>query len=778
MHPRSESGVRSGRRQVAVAALFFAAAAVLFTWPLAARLTNGLPDLFDVKLNAWIFHWDYHQLFRDPLHLFDANIFHPARYTLAFSENLLGAAVFGFPLFAAGVSTLAAANVLMLLGMALSGLAGWALAREVTGDAAASLLGGVVYAFVPWRLAQLPHVQFQWGAFLALLLLFLLRYLDRGRKRDAVLFGVFLAWNALTNVHYALFSGFLVALVLVHAGFSLPRPLFRRRLRGAVLAGAAAVLAVLPLYVPYAKVTRLYGMKRSEGEIAFYSARPVDFLTAGPQNKLYAPLQRLGHPEGDLFPGLVPLALAAAAVFGIRSGRPVPERRTASPSRLRKAAALDALLILGVVLWALLLIRGRPTIGPLRVRDPGRILFWVSLLAAARVTLAFPRWSRFADLSDFVRRTRLGSRGLLLVAVGVLGVVVALGAHTPVYRFLAQSGGPVFRAIRVPARGIVLSHLALAALSAWGLARVAGASRRKWAVIGVALLLVTFEYRAFPIAVAPVDPAAAPVYRWLATVPVPGAAVEWPIRDEIEPEHVFRSTAHWKPLVNGYSGFGPPDYHRLTALLAPPEIDERVWSTMRELGASLLLFHPAETSSTEDRRKYLAAVREAVGTGRLIPLASFARPGTDVPDYAFRLGGAPAFEAKVPSGQALDAPAALRSLSDLESRIGRLYPPFGFIDRPREGEAVSAGAWSFGWALDDSGVASVSVSADGGPRSLALIGQDYPGISAIYPKYPDAPHPGFGFGVPALPPGPHVLSVEITARDGGSVVLERPIVVR
>ena len=45
---------------------------------------------------------------------------------------------------------------------ALSGLA-WS---------AASLVAGVVYAFVPWRLAQLPHVQFQWAAFLALLLLF------------------------------------------------------------------------------------------------------------------------------------------------------------------------------------------------------------------------------------------------------------------------------------------------------------------------------------------------------------------------------------------------------------------------------------------------------------------------------------------------------------------------------------------------------------------------------------------------------------------------------
>jgi hypothetical protein len=116
-------------REAAWAALFFLFATVLSLWPMAPRLSNGLPDLFDAKLTAWIFHWDFHQTFRDPLSLFDANIFHPARYALAFSENLYGAALFGFPLYAAGVSTLAAFNALFLLGVFLSGLSAWLLAR-------------------------------------------------------------------------------------------------------------------------------------------------------------------------------------------------------------------------------------------------------------------------------------------------------------------------------------------------------------------------------------------------------------------------------------------------------------------------------------------------------------------------------------------------------------------------------------------------------------------------------------------------------------------------
>src|SRR5262249_6316212 len=156
--------MRSSRaRETSLAALFFLLATVALTWPIAPRAAGGLADIWDAKLNAWILHWDFHQLFRDPAHLFDANIFHPDRYALAFSESLLGASVLAFPLSAAGVSTLAAYNAVFLLGMFLSAMAAWALARDITGDPLAASVAGLVYAFCPFRLAQIPHIQHQWG---------------------------------------------------------------------------------------------------------------------------------------------------------------------------------------------------------------------------------------------------------------------------------------------------------------------------------------------------------------------------------------------------------------------------------------------------------------------------------------------------------------------------------------------------------------------------------------------------------------------------------------
>ena len=56
-----------------------------------------------------------------------------------------------------------------------------------------------------------------------------------------------------------------------------------------------------------------------------------------------------------------------------------------------------------------------------------------------------------------------------------------------------ETFGVIFRAIRVPSRGIVLFDLALGVLAAWGLSRLA---RGRRSIVAAALVLVAFEYRA------------------------------------------------------------------------------------------------------------------------------------------------------------------------------------------------------------------------------------------------------------------------------------------
>jgi hypothetical protein len=48
---------------------------VLMTWPWVLHLRDAVADRGDPYMIAWTLWWDYHQTFRNPLHLFDANIF-------------------------------------------------------------------------------------------------------------------------------------------------------------------------------------------------------------------------------------------------------------------------------------------------------------------------------------------------------------------------------------------------------------------------------------------------------------------------------------------------------------------------------------------------------------------------------------------------------------------------------------------------------------------------------------------------------------------------------
>ncbi|MDQ2978417.1 MAG: hypothetical protein M3R62_04300 [Acidobacteriota bacterium] len=134
-------------------------------------------------------------------------------------------------------------------------------------------------------------------------------------------------------------------------------------------------------------------------------------------------------------------------------------------------------------------------------------------------------------------------------------------------------------------------------------------------------------------------------------------------------------------------------------------------------------------------------------------------------------GAAPAPEAA--SGSTASTTATSNGAGSPASR-----PPFGFLDTPKEGATVAAGSWAFGWALDDSGIAQVTVVTEKGATSPVARNQPFPGVAAAYPGFPNAERAGFGFQVPKVEPGIHTLTVTLTAADGGKTEIRRQIRIR
>jgi hypothetical protein len=165
---------------------------------------------------------------------------------------------------------------------------------------------------------------------------------------------------------------------------------------------------------------------------------------------------------------------------------------------------------------------------------------------------------------------------VLYVLVGVAAFEASLGFRGYSYSFLHEHIR-AFHALRAPARLGIFVVFSLAVLSGFGYTFLAAAVRARSRLIVLGLLLtgvLAEDFTTVPLVTYPTS--AAPIYRMLASLP-PGVVAEFPIpkADALpgrEPSYAYSSVFHWKPLINGYSGFYPPTYiRRLLDLRRFPE---------------------------------------------------------------------------------------------------------------------------------------------------------------------------------------------------------------
>jgi len=255
--------------------------------------------------------------------------------------------------------------------------------------------------------------------------------------------------------------------------------------------------------------------------------------------------------------------------------------------------------------------------------------FWVAILTAALVAIVLvlpaflpyvsvqevgfhrelkdaiqysANWSDYLASSSYAHAWMLGYLppwsevsfpGFVIAALGVAGAVIAtrdrrielllLYGGLALLAFWASFGPkallysalyhavPMFAWLRAPARfglvvGFGLSVLAGVAASHW-LQRV-----RQPTVLAAALVLVSAGELFVPLYL-PAVPPVEPVYRTLATLPR-GPVIEMPFfYPQVglfqHTKYMLASTAHWMPMVNGYSDYIPPDFYEHVMTLAP-----------------------------------------------------------------------------------------------------------------------------------------------------------------------------------------------------------------
>lgn len=583
----------------------YIALTLLATWPLATTLSRSMPwDLGDPLLVTWILAWDSEQLLAilagdlsRVATFFDAPMFHPAPLTLAYSEHFLAQAIQGLPIYALTRDPLLTYNLLFLSTFVLSGLGAYLLVRELTGDARAAFVAGMLFAFAPSRLPQAPHLQVLSAQWMPFVLYGLRRYFVSGSVTPlAGAAAAMVALNLSSIYHMLYFTPFAATYV---AWEMTARGLWRRpRTIGALVVAAVAVIVVtLPLLLPYAAVRETLDVARSSGETIRGSADVFSFMTASAGQNLWGDVLRaFPKPEGDLFPGLVTLALAlVGAALWQRQTSPDPEPRPVLIWTLR------SLLLLHLVALVVVLVYRRVVFDvglfTLSISSANPLLWRAAILAVAIAALSPParvRMRAFLHTRGFFVFAFVAAVWLSLgPAPRSLGVSIDLAAP---YAWLHELPG--YDGLRVPARLMVVGTLMLAVLAGFGAAIVGQWSgRRATALLAVAGVAALAESVILPlplVAIAPPDRAPL-AYHALARQPEETVVAELPLGEtNADLRALFYSLTYRRPILNGYSGFFPPQYAELTlALSNVPTHPEIALNSLREHGTTHVLVHEA-----------------------------------------------------------------------------------------------------------------------------------------------------------------------------------------
>jgi hypothetical protein len=495
-------------RRRAVEVLLVAALAVVSTsvlmHPLVARMGQvGRVNTGDGQFSLWNVAWVAHAIVANPQNLYDANIFYPHRRTLAFSEANIGAGLLAVPAWWATKNPYLAHNFAVFVALCLSVGGAYALGRYLTGSRAAGVFAALAFTFSPFTYARTAHVQLLMIGGLPWSLLAWHRLVDAPTAGRALALGLALAAQALACAYYGIFAGLAMALAVPF--YAATRTLWRRRAYwGSVCAAAAVSIGlVTPFFLPYLDVRRA-GFARTIEDALPYSANWTAYL-ASPTWAHRWWLPWLAPWTEVLFPGLLVTGFGAAGLW-------LAARRRLSGPALAVGAASPGL-------------EPSPT-----ARRPGETAAFYALMG----TLA--AWTSFGPQA---------------------------GLYWLFYRTI-----PIFEFLRAPARFGILVTLALVVLASLALAHLARRLGQpgRWLLAGT-IVAAVLELTAVPLRIPEVDPEPPRVYRVLAKLRR-GPVAEFPffyLRLDF-PRHaryMLASTAHWMPLVNGYSDHIPDDFREM-----------------------------------------------------------------------------------------------------------------------------------------------------------------------------------------------------------------------
>lgn len=504
---------------------------LVFTWPLALHLATHVIGPFhgDNLEYVWKIWWVRHAWFERNLSpWFVPHVYWPYGYPMSYGEITPLHTVFMLPLNLL-LGEVCTYNLVILFSTWLSGWLTYLWLSDLTnGRRGAAFVGGLIFAFCPYRMARIAgHLPLVSTEGIPLVLWGMERFWKRRCWSDGLLIAAGVSVSALSSWYYALALALLAPIYwLVRA-----RPwrawLAGRWFRyGVGLAGLVTACAVVPFALLYADVARVGLARVPLKEADFWSASLADYLLPNWRHPLWGSAVRRALTGRDV---LLPYEFllgfgyigGAVALLGWRRGQ--------HPAR----QAIVAWTVVALVL----------SLGPSLHLLPG----W-----SLRLPLS-PDWAgRATAVLTWLGEHSLAQEPFTLNSDGT--TVIPLPALLLRWFVVGGTG------VRSWGRFALVAELGIAALAALGLGAMergvkwSERSHRRLATLTVGLL-VLFEFYTGTQPMIRVEPR--PVDQWLASQPGTFAIVQMPLEVALSGPQMFYTRYHGKNIIGGYGTYFP-----------------------------------------------------------------------------------------------------------------------------------------------------------------------------------------------------------------------------
>ena len=133
-------------------------------------------------------------------------------------------------------------------------------------------MSGVAFAFLPYRVAQLPHLQMLMFGWMPIGLWALHRFFRSGSRSVLAIFVVAFLLQGLSNLYFLYFFTLPVALVIAFELIRRP-PSWGRRVAELAVASVLILLVLAPVGLAYYEVHSEHGLVRTREDMHLYRTR-------------------------------------------------------------------------------------------------------------------------------------------------------------------------------------------------------------------------------------------------------------------------------------------------------------------------------------------------------------------------------------------------------------------------------------------------------------------------------------------------------------------------